>query len=107
MNIDELKELLPFFVAGTLDPGERKQVEEALGTSKELRKDLKFWQRTKIVVEARALQAAASHRKPEQRGSVRPKIDGGRLPIPTRGDKWHYRTRSNRLVATNSPARNR
>ena len=40
MRIDELKQLLPFYVNGTLDHGERIEVEEALKISEELRKEL-------------------------------------------------------------------
>ena len=66
MNIDDLRLLLPFFVGGTLGPEERQEVEEALKTSDELRKELEFWKRAKTAVANRVAHAAAGHLTPEQ-----------------------------------------
>jgi hypothetical protein len=66
MDIDRLRHLLPFFVAGTLEAEERRDVEEALRSSEELRQELKFWERAKTVVAARMNHAAAGHLTVEQ-----------------------------------------
>ena len=54
MNTEEVRLLLPFFVAGTLEPVEQKKVEEAIAGSRELQEDLALWQRTAGAVAQRA-----------------------------------------------------
>jgi hypothetical protein len=66
MNIDELKTLVPFYVGGALDTAKRMEMEEALKSSEELRNELRFWERTKTVVDARVAHAAAGHLTPKQ-----------------------------------------
>ncbi len=61
MDTKDLKELLPFFVAGSLSPAEREQVEEALNTSETLRKELGFWRQAEAVVRARHDLEKAGH----------------------------------------------
>ena len=61
MDINDVRELLPFFVSGTLEPDQRKMVEEALATSEELRMELDFWKRAQQVVAARQAENAAGH----------------------------------------------
>ncbi|HSQ74466.1 MAG TPA: hypothetical protein VLT13_02845, partial [Bacteroidota bacterium] len=53
--------LLPFYVAGTLNAEQQTAVEQALGTSEELRTELRFWQRAEAVVHARGEMTAAGH----------------------------------------------
>ncbi len=66
MDINRVRHLLPFFVGGTLDPEERRDVEEALRSSEELRQELRFWERAKTVVAARMNHATAGHLTVEQ-----------------------------------------
>jgi hypothetical protein len=66
MDIDELKALLPLYVGETLDPAQRKEVEEALAHSEELRKELRFWERARTALATRRAHATAGHLTPEQ-----------------------------------------
>jgi hypothetical protein len=61
MDNNDIGDLLPFFVAGTLKPDESRRVEEALATSEELRKELQFWKRAQEVVAARQAESVAGH----------------------------------------------
>lgn len=45
MDMHSVRDLLPFYVNGTLTPEERRLVDEALAASEELHEDLLFWQR--------------------------------------------------------------
>jgi hypothetical protein len=45
MDLERIRELLPFYVNGTLTPDERAMVEEALASSIELQRELRFWER--------------------------------------------------------------
>ena len=44
MDLSDIRELLPLYVAKTLEAGQRQQVERALDEHPELREDLAFWQ---------------------------------------------------------------
>lgn len=61
MELAEMKELLPFYVAGTLSVEQRSAIDQALATSEELRTELQFWQRAEAVVRARSEMTAAGH----------------------------------------------
>ena len=61
MSTDDLKHLLPYYVAGTLEPDERRRVDEALSVSDELRSDLQFWQDSQAAISVFAQHAAAGH----------------------------------------------
>ncbi len=54
MDIKELRRLLPFYIAGTLNTGERNAVEDGLRESAELRAELGEWKEIQQVVKARA-----------------------------------------------------
>jgi hypothetical protein len=45
MDLEKIRGLLPFYVNGTLTPDERALVEEALASSIELQRELRFWER--------------------------------------------------------------
>lgn len=47
MTVNEIRELLPFYAANTLQGEELKAVEEALKDSEELREELEFWRYAK------------------------------------------------------------
>jgi hypothetical protein len=66
MNIDELKNLLPDYIAGRLPASERKNVEDALPHLPELQKELEFWKRLKAATLAEAKYLAEGHLTPEQ-----------------------------------------
>jgi hypothetical protein len=66
MTLGELKELLPFYVAGTLEPEEKKLVEEALSQSKELQEELDDWKAMQLVVKADAAYQKAGHLSTEE-----------------------------------------
>lgn len=65
METQEAKELLPFYVANTLSPEEKAEVEEALKVSKELNDDLAFWRKAGVAARAHA-EYAAHHLSSEQ-----------------------------------------
>jgi hypothetical protein len=60
-NDDRVRELLPFYVAGTLKPSDKARVEEALKGSEDLRMDLQFWQQAQKAVVAQEAYNAAGH----------------------------------------------
>jgi hypothetical protein len=66
MNIDELKGLLPDYVAGRLTASERKKVDDALPHSPELQKELEFWKQLKAATLAETEYLAEGHLTPEQ-----------------------------------------
>lgn len=47
MNVDEIRKLLPLYVAQQLDSAERTEIEQVLKDSEELRNELRFWQHAK------------------------------------------------------------
>lgn len=66
MEISEIKKLIPFYVAGTLDEVERKLVENALKESKELQKEVEFWLKAQAIVEYHSQFYQEGHLTPEQ-----------------------------------------
>jgi hypothetical protein len=66
MDMNEVRDLLPLFAAGTLEPDQKQMVEEALRTSEELRKELEFWNRAVKAVAARHAESAAGHLSSQQ-----------------------------------------
>ncbi len=66
MDIEELRNLIPDYVANRLDGTERKVVEDALPRSEELRKELEFWARLKAATRAQAEYLSEGHLTPEQ-----------------------------------------
>ncbi len=58
---DELRQLIPFFVAGTLDDEERRAVEQAVTEEPSFKEDLSFWQSAATAVRGQATYAAAGH----------------------------------------------
>jgi hypothetical protein len=66
MTLDELKRLIPPYMAGTLDPEERREVEDALITSAALKRELTLWRHAKGALEARVAELAGGHLTPEQ-----------------------------------------
>jgi anti-sigma factor RsiW len=61
MTNEELRQLLPFYVAGTLGPEERERVDEALKSSEELREDLQFWLHAQHAILSQTAHTAAGH----------------------------------------------
>jgi hypothetical protein len=61
MATEEIRNLLPFYVAGTLQPEEKRRIDEALKSSGELRKDLQFWLHAQHAISAQAAYTAAGH----------------------------------------------
>jgi hypothetical protein len=76
MNIDELKDFLPDYVAGRLTASERKKVEDALPQSPELQKELEFWKQLKAATLAEKRYLAEGHLTPEQ---IVEYVDGAEL----------------------------
>jgi hypothetical protein len=66
MDINDIRDLLPFFVVGTLEPDKKQLVEEALATSEELRADLQLWKRVQQVIAARQSEIEAGHLTSQQ-----------------------------------------
>ncbi|MBA4312475.1 MAG: hypothetical protein C0417_07575 [Chlorobiaceae bacterium] len=66
MEYSEIKKLIPFYIAGTLEPDEKKLVEDALRDSGELKKEFEFWLKAKEVTARHALRLAENHLTPEQ-----------------------------------------
>lgn len=58
---DDIRTLLPFYAAGTLESDEAAEVEAALKDSEDLRNELRFWERTRNAVLAQNAHAAAGH----------------------------------------------
>lgn len=52
MNIEDLKHLIPPYVAGTLSQDEKKLVDHELKTSDELRQELSFWLHARVATES-------------------------------------------------------
>ena len=61
MTVNEIRELLPFFAANSLQAAERDAVEEALENSEELRKELEFWRHAKHATLINAETRAEGH----------------------------------------------
>ncbi len=61
MELQEAKELLPFYVNGTLAPPEREFIEQLLKTSPELRDDLRFWQNASSAIRSSEAPVRAGH----------------------------------------------
>jgi hypothetical protein len=76
MNIDELKGLLPDYVAGRLTASERKKVDDALPHSPELQEELEFWKQLKAATLAETEYLAEGHLTPEQ---IVEYVDGAEL----------------------------
>jgi hypothetical protein len=66
MDIQDIRDLLPFYAAGTLSGGERDRVEEALRTSPELQEELATWVRIRDVVIAGTSATAEGHLSAKQ-----------------------------------------
>lgn len=66
MDITELKKLIPFYVAGSLDPEERSMVEKALRESNELQTELEFWTHARAAVGRHVRFRQEGHLSPEQ-----------------------------------------
>ncbi|HEY6191108.1 MAG TPA: hypothetical protein VI215_02145 [Bacteroidota bacterium] len=64
MNPEEIRKLIPFFVAGTLDPEERKIVEEELRRSPELEDEVKYWRNARRALLSEEEQAREEHLTP-------------------------------------------
>jgi len=58
---DELRQLIPFFVAGTLEGEERRAVEQAIGGDPSFKEDLLFWQSAAAAVHGQAAHTDADH----------------------------------------------
>jgi hypothetical protein len=61
MEMNEAKELLPFYVNGTLGPSEKEMVEELLKDSPELREQFSFWQNASAAIRAAEAPVRAGH----------------------------------------------
>jgi hypothetical protein len=61
MTEEEIRQLIPLYVAKTLGPEEQKAVEEGLRQWPELQKDLEFWTNTSSAVLAQATFEAEAH----------------------------------------------
>ncbi|MFI5252639.1 MAG: hypothetical protein ACHQQQ_09450 [Bacteroidota bacterium] len=66
MELVEIKKLIPWYVAGTLNEDERKIVEESLEHSIELQEELQFWRRVHGSMNLFTHQSAKKHLSPEQ-----------------------------------------
>ena len=66
MEYSEIKKLIPFYIVGTLEPDEKKLVEDALRDSGELKKEFEFWLTAKEITARHALRSAENHLTPEQ-----------------------------------------
>ncbi len=66
MEYSEIKKLIPFYIAGTLESDEKNLVENALRNSVELKKEFEFWVRAKEVVAQHAPRLTEHHLTPEQ-----------------------------------------
>ena len=65
MNLSELRKLIPFYAANTLGPKEKKAVEKELVRSKELGKELKFWQQAQHTAISNSKYLGQGHLTPE------------------------------------------
>jgi hypothetical protein len=61
MTEEDIKHLVPLYVAGTLGPDEQKAVEEGLQEWPELKKDLEFWMNSATAVRLQAAFEAGAH----------------------------------------------
>jgi hypothetical protein len=61
MEKEEIRQLLPFYAAGTLSPEERRLVAQELEGAHDLQLELEFWQLTREAIVARARFAAEGH----------------------------------------------
>ena len=65
MNLQELLELIPFYVAGTLDPDEKRLVEQELPNSTELQEAVRFWRQAQKAIIASEEYARKGHLSPD------------------------------------------
>ncbi len=65
MELHEAKQLIPMYVANTLTPEEKAEVDEALKVSKELNDDLAFWRKAQLAAQVHA-EYATQHLSSEQ-----------------------------------------
>lgn len=61
MNIEELKHLIPLYVAGTLSPEEKDWVEQELKTSEELQQEVSFWLHASVAAQSHFTYLAEGH----------------------------------------------
>lgn len=61
MKISELLELIPFYTAKTLEPSEKKQVDDELSKSDELRDEVKFWTYAKHALKSESADLKVEH----------------------------------------------
>jgi hypothetical protein len=66
MELDEAKQLIPLYVANTLTPEEKAEVDEALKISKELSDELAFWRKAQLAAQAHAEYVREEHLSSEQ-----------------------------------------
>jgi anti-sigma-K factor RskA len=66
MSSVEIRELIPFYVAGTLSDTEQREVEAALKNSAELQQELAFWQRAKAATIAETESVVVGHLSAKQ-----------------------------------------
>lgn len=80
MTLDEVKELLPLYVSGSLSAEQEKDVQQALEIHPELKEELRFWQGMK---QATLADAAYEQQHPSAEQIVR--FADGTLPA---GEEW-------------------
>lgn len=66
MNIDEIRKLLPLYVAQQLESAERTEIEQALKDSEELRSELRFWEHAKRATILHSEMRSEGHLAAEQ-----------------------------------------
>lgn len=66
MDIIEIKKLIPFYIAGTLDAEEYQEVEDAIQNFSELQTEVEFWKRALKAIHWQTLQQSAGHLTREQ-----------------------------------------
>jgi hypothetical protein len=66
MDLQDIRDLLPFYAAGTLTGGERDRVEEALKTSPALQEELAAWERIRDVVIEEGAARSGGHLSAKQ-----------------------------------------
>ena len=66
MNKEELIELIPFYVAGTLEPGEKLLVERELVSNADFRRELEFWKMMHVATNLHFKAMAQNHISAEE-----------------------------------------
>jgi hypothetical protein len=108
MDLERIRELLPFYANGTISPEERQLVDDALASIEDLRKELHFWQHAAEYLHGKgehlSAQQIVDHARGTLPGNVRAAQDQHLALCPECSDLFRQTQASLSSLAAERPA---